>query len=191
MKSNTPLTVAQIYQFVLGNFDQIGEETYEGLYAYYTSHERGDDAMPYGTAKARDGDPYLWIEMQLRKAIEAESGMTMSELNEMALGLSVRDFEILYTHEAIHRQYLKLMKEGVLGGDAFGFIDNTTIEMVTSAHESNEPIDAAMNAEVKKILGEKTYDAVIALTQPIILHDPSKGNVLPSIESLDKTGETK
>lgn len=34
---------------------------FEALYEYYLSNGE----MPYGTAKARDGDPYQWIAGQL------------------------------------------------------------------------------------------------------------------------------
>ena len=33
---------------------------YEKLFAYFSSSD-ADDQMPYGTQKARDGDPYVWI----------------------------------------------------------------------------------------------------------------------------------
>jgi len=37
------------------------EDRFDELYEYYTYH----NLMPYGTAKARDGDPYVWIGNQL------------------------------------------------------------------------------------------------------------------------------
>jgi len=40
--------------FLDGDVD-ISEHLYKELYEYYV------DEMPYGTAKARDGDPYQWI----------------------------------------------------------------------------------------------------------------------------------
>ena len=33
---------------------------YEKLFAYFSSSD-ADDQMPYGTQKARDGDPYVWL----------------------------------------------------------------------------------------------------------------------------------
>ena len=38
-----------------------GTELYEDLYGYYVN----SGEMPYGTMKARDGDPVEWISMRL------------------------------------------------------------------------------------------------------------------------------
>jgi hypothetical protein len=45
----------------------IVEDRFDELYEYYTHPDRGTDMMPYGTAKARTGDPYNWIADQLDK----------------------------------------------------------------------------------------------------------------------------
>ena len=49
---------------------------YEKLFAYFSSSD-ADDQMPYGTQKARDGDPYVWLTDKLD-----ELGLT--EGNEFA-----------------------------------------------------------------------------------------------------------
>lgn len=41
------------------------ETHFDELYEYYLNPDRGDNVMPYGTAKARTGDPYEWIAYQL------------------------------------------------------------------------------------------------------------------------------
>lgn len=61
-----PLTVAEAADFVTGTLDLDGD-LYDRLYEYYTNPGHGPDAMPYGTAKARDGDPANWIEAQLTR----------------------------------------------------------------------------------------------------------------------------
>jgi hypothetical protein len=48
----------EIKDFVAGG--ELSEELYHALYDYYFLHGE----MPYGTAKARDGDPYEWIHMR-------------------------------------------------------------------------------------------------------------------------------
>ena len=48
----------QMNAYIDGDLDFYGTPAYEKLYEYFT-FETGQ--MPYGTAKARDGDPDLWI----------------------------------------------------------------------------------------------------------------------------------
>ena len=38
---------------------------YNGLFAALYEYYRNNGEMPYGTAKARDGDPYEWIAHRL------------------------------------------------------------------------------------------------------------------------------
>lgn len=52
-----PLTHNELSK--INNGSDITDEQMEKLYAYYLSGE--DEIMPYGIAKARDGDPYNWI----------------------------------------------------------------------------------------------------------------------------------
>jgi len=40
------------------NGSDLSEELYDDMYEYYAFTI---NAMPYGTAKARDGDPYEWV----------------------------------------------------------------------------------------------------------------------------------
>ena len=67
------------------DFQQTGElsdHLYDALFDYYS--DKGE--MPYGTAKARDGDPYQWIGDRLERALGFEEGpdVPMAEsLNDM------------------------------------------------------------------------------------------------------------
>jgi len=51
---------------------------YEKLFAYFSSSDASDQ-MPYGTMKARDGDPYVWLVNKLD-----ELGLIIEEGNEFA-----------------------------------------------------------------------------------------------------------
>ena len=51
---------------------------YEKLFAYFSSSD-ADDQMPYGTQKARTGDPYVWLVDKLD-----ELGLIIEEGNEFA-----------------------------------------------------------------------------------------------------------
>ena len=56
----------------------LGDDLYHALYDYYS--DNGE--MPYGVAKARDGDPYEWVAMRLASELgvnESNSGMIMPE----------------------------------------------------------------------------------------------------------------
>jgi hypothetical protein len=52
---NNIMTEAEIERFI--EYGELSDELYDKLFEYYVNS--GD--MPYGTAKARDGDPYQWI----------------------------------------------------------------------------------------------------------------------------------
>jgi len=47
--------------------DNVVEDRFDELYEYYTHPDRKTKMMPYGTAKARTGDPYQWIAIRLDK----------------------------------------------------------------------------------------------------------------------------
>lgn len=64
LPADFPLNEEQIADFRADKLD-MDDDLYQRLYAYYTSPARGPDGMPYGTAKARDGDPDQWIENAL------------------------------------------------------------------------------------------------------------------------------
>ena len=49
--------------------DGFAEDLYDALFDYY--FDSGE--MPYGTAKARDGDPYEWIERKIDDLKESEA----------------------------------------------------------------------------------------------------------------------
>ena len=46
-----------IDQVQKGEIDELPQDAYEDFYEFYL---RGGE-IPYGTAKARDGDPYQWV----------------------------------------------------------------------------------------------------------------------------------
>lgn len=48
------------------DWEDIYPALWEKIYNYYVTN----GIMPYGTAKARDGDPYNWITEQLEKDLE-------------------------------------------------------------------------------------------------------------------------
>lgn len=56
--------ISQMWKYVKG--DDFGDDffdtpMYEKLFDWFAFDGPADDRMPYGTAKARDGDPDLWI----------------------------------------------------------------------------------------------------------------------------------
>jgi len=53
-----PGEIRKMKVYIDGDEDFYGTPAYEKLYEYFV-FETGE--MPYGTAKARDGDPDLWI----------------------------------------------------------------------------------------------------------------------------------
>jgi len=83
----------EVRRFIEGDF--MPENLYDALYDYYM--DRGD--MPYGVAKAREGDPYQWVSERFYDDVMRDLGNGMNEtaqpvmddtLNELALlaGLS-------------------------------------------------------------------------------------------------------
>jgi len=50
----------------------LGDALYDALYDHYCS----TGEMPYGTMKARDGDPYEWVAQQLDRDISYDTGLT-------------------------------------------------------------------------------------------------------------------
>lgn len=67
MTLNERLTTEQAYlvcEIISGNKELYDcQELYDVLFQFYTE----DGEMPYGTMKARDGDPYEWITDKLVK----------------------------------------------------------------------------------------------------------------------------
>jgi len=66
----------EVKKFLEGDF--MPENLYDALYDYYM--DRGD--MPYGVAKARDGDPYQWVANQFYNDIIRDLGNDMNETVE-------------------------------------------------------------------------------------------------------------
>jgi hypothetical protein len=66
----------EVRKFIEGDF--MPENLYDALYDYYM--DRGD--MPYGVAKARDGDPYQWVSNQFYNDIISDLGSDMNETVE-------------------------------------------------------------------------------------------------------------
>jgi len=76
-----------------GDLDQ---DLYEALYDYYF------DDMPYGTKKARDGDPYEWVSERLADELgvnESNSGMVMPEADPMDTFEVMSGFDTPAVHE--------------------------------------------------------------------------------------------
>ena len=49
-----------------GSIDDVDGSIFESVFNFYCANNE----MPYGTAKARDGDPYEWIDNALREELE-------------------------------------------------------------------------------------------------------------------------
>lgn len=55
----------KIRRIAVGDVDILDEdELYQKLFEYYF------DEMPYGTAKARTGDPYVWVSERLEDEVD-------------------------------------------------------------------------------------------------------------------------
>jgi len=63
----------EVRRFIEGDF--MPENLYDALYDYYM--DRGD--MPYGVAKAREGDPYQWVSNQFYNDVMSDLGNDMNE----------------------------------------------------------------------------------------------------------------
>ncbi len=48
-----------------GTLDELPEDAYSDFYDFYVRNGE----MPYGTAKARDGDPYQWVNERVREDV--------------------------------------------------------------------------------------------------------------------------
>jgi hypothetical protein len=57
---------------------KLSEHLYDALYDYY------QDDMPYGTKKARNGDPYQWIGDQFYKDLGGQSDTSIAEMVRLA-----------------------------------------------------------------------------------------------------------
>jgi hypothetical protein len=69
--SQFPLTDAQVLG-VIENPESLGEDGFQALFDYYLNNGE----MPYGVAKARTGDPDLWIHQRLEeRAARINSGV--------------------------------------------------------------------------------------------------------------------
>ena len=65
---NLGLPLNSIEESELSDFVQGGDEMSDFLYQKLFDFFCDKNEMPYGTAKARDGDPYEWIETRLQQA---------------------------------------------------------------------------------------------------------------------------
>lgn len=57
----TQSEVTNIAKQALANPEAVVEDNFDELFEFYTRTNQ----MPYGTAKARTGDPYIWIQTRL------------------------------------------------------------------------------------------------------------------------------
>jgi len=58
----------EVKNFLAG--DELDSDLYHALYDYYSDHGE----MPYGTMKARDGDPYEWVTMRFDQDVHDYTG---------------------------------------------------------------------------------------------------------------------
>lgn len=69
-----PLTYEQVQSILSGEFDIIDLDEYDKLYEYYSPE------MPYGTAKARTGDPGEYMLHQMEREFGAVGEYAFGEL---------------------------------------------------------------------------------------------------------------
>lgn len=67
-----PLSAEEKINF-LNDELEIDGEVYDRLFEFYTSNGE----MPYGTAKARDGDPHQWIYDQVSKELMGDGNINI------------------------------------------------------------------------------------------------------------------
>lgn len=68
--TSIPLTPEEIALVQRGDDIFTNDAVYQRLYAYYTDPSMpSGEMMPYGVAKAREGDPYQWIGNQLERTL--------------------------------------------------------------------------------------------------------------------------
>jgi hypothetical protein len=80
------------------NTGEMSDNLYDALYDYYL--DRGD--MPYGVAKAREGDPYTWIAARFEADIDGTADVKMpmgkvagdDTLNELARLAGLRESQV-------------------------------------------------------------------------------------------------
>jgi len=135
---------------------------YEKLFAYFSSSD-ADDQMPYGTQKARDGDPYVWLtdkldDLGLTESIHenADQGALKAwydkynkyksaDVDNLADGMFKFYRDSGVELDAIEkREYAVLVKkygEDRITGDAFDYLDD-------------DGITSAMFKEFAQIMGE-------------------------------------
>ena len=79
----------EAYKKVLDDGDIYDDEKlYGDLFEYYAFGPDPDVYMPYGTMKARDGDPVIWITERLE-----DLGLLETVLEEDGMGFQVRGFK--------------------------------------------------------------------------------------------------
>ena len=71
----------EVEKFVQGS--DLDYNLYDALYDYYAN----SGEMPYGTMKARDGDPYEWISERLHQELGLDEGVIGSVLGGIAGGV--------------------------------------------------------------------------------------------------------
>jgi len=70
--------IAQMWPFIKGTADQfdfMDSSMFQKLFDWFAFDGPQDDLMPYGTAKARDGDPDQWILDRLQLGPGGSSGL--------------------------------------------------------------------------------------------------------------------
>lgn len=140
-----------------GNLEQLDDQDYLDVFVeYYTS----GDEMPYGTQKARDGDPFEWTANKIDSMSKSELLKLVDTLTESAQDTpSIRErFETNQLNESLtyrQRQLHKTMDQILDDLDRLDKLSRPTSVMSKMIKEC-EGDDVALAAFHKKILA--AYD---------------------------------
>lgn len=92
----------EVKNFVNG--DDLDTDLYHALFDYYSDHGE----MPYGIAKARDGDPYEWVTMHFDRDVHDYAGP--DDLNPDAPAVPAATMPMMPRQESMYES--KQVKEG-------------------------------------------------------------------------------
>jgi hypothetical protein len=170
MSIKFPLSDAEVLAIVDNDGDDLGD-SYADLYTYYT--ESGE--MPYGTAKARDGDPDQWIFAQLEQRARAIRFFTDTSHPSVGDGDRVHRAVALFSRGRDHPAELLMGDARVI--TEHDLDDGTGVGLLPAFHDENEdraPLgkeyqtSAAWAADAKtKGLDPKVIDYVERTTEAL------------------------
>jgi len=155
-------SAGETLQHILGRFKHevknfeadgdLNDELYHALYDYYS--DNGE--MPYGVAKARDGDPYNWISDKL----SAELGVNENLISPMAMPVTTESGSCNMTAEGEYCPEHGLaecgmgMPAGIMGEEKVDeIIDYDTLNQLAS-HPMAGPLAAAGGAALGATVGK-------------------------------------